>query len=208
MKRVAISQRLVDHTEYKETRSCLDLRWTDVFRKLNYIPLIIPQDYPCETFLEQTKAQALILSGGNDLQSLSPNALSAQRDSFERDLIQTALLMNIPIFGVCRGMLLLADFFESSFHEIDKHVATRHELYVHADSRHKERLRKLNTVNSFHKFSVKSLGRNLIASARCPKGYIEALEHRTLPIFGQMWHPEREDPLQELEIELLGEVLK
>ena len=30
--------------------------------------------------------------------------------------------------------------------------------------------------------------------ARASDGLVEAVEHNSLPILGQMWHPERENP--------------
>ena len=46
-------------------------------------------------------------------------------------------------------------------------------------------------VNSAHHQSVKKIGKNLLASAFCSDGVIEAIEHKELNFcIGVQWHPE------------------
>ena len=47
-------------------------------------------------------------------------------------------------------------------------------------------------VNSYHHQAVQALGTGLISTAAAQGGEIvEALEHKTLPVLGVQWHPER-----------------
>ncbi len=46
-------------------------------------------------------------------------------------------------------------------------------------------------VNSAHHQAVDRLGQGLEAVQWAPDGVVEAAEHRTLPVWGVQWHPER-----------------
>ena len=47
-------------------------------------------------------------------------------------------------------------------------------------------------VNSYHHQAVQTLGAGLISIAATQNGdIVEALEHKTLPVLGVQWHPER-----------------
>ena len=69
-------------------------------------------------------------------------------------------------------------------------------------------------VNSFHDFGIPSggLGRHLRAIAHAPDGTVEAAEHRDLPHWGIMWHPERapenSEDLELLRILFAGEAVR
>jgi len=45
-------------------------------------------------------------------------------------------------------------------------------------------------VNSRHHQSIKTIGKDLIITARAPDGVIEAAQHQTLPMDLVQWHPE------------------
>ena len=46
-----------------------------------------------------------------------------------------------------------------------------------------------------HKYGIDKLGKDLIPISISPKdNSIEAIQHKDYKIFGQMWHPERENP--------------
>ena len=50
---------------------------------------------------------------------------------------------------------------------------------------------KYAVVNSAHHQATDRLGQGLEAVQWAPDGVTEALEHRTLPVWGVQWHPER-----------------
>ena len=55
-----------------------------------------------------------ILSGGNDLSSLSNSKnISFERDKTEFALLQYANDQSIPVLGVCRGFQIMNVFFET-----------------------------------------------------------------------------------------------
>ena len=144
-----------------------------------------------------------MLTGGNDLNSLNINDLSRLRDIYELNLISYGIENEIPIFGVCRGMQIVAKYFESTFKKVKDHVAVNHKLIVSKNSKYRENLLKLDNVNSYHNYAIDKVGKNLIISAFSDDKSIEAIEHTKSKIFGQMWHSERQQPFKKEELRLI-----
>ena len=101
------------------------------------------------------------------------------------------------MYGVCRGMQFIAEYFGSTFKKISNHVANNHILKPTELFWGSEYLKKMNTVNSYHNYSIHLLGKNLLSVATAEDSTIEAFIHKSYKIFGQMWHPEREDPFRD-----------
>jgi len=204
MKKIAITQRIIKNNEYSEIRDALDVRWAELCGRLNYLPVLLPTYYDFRTYFKSLKIDGIILTGGNDLSSLSfGSELSQKRDVFEKNLIEFGIQKEITILGVCRGMQVIADYFHSEFEKANDHVNTKHRLVASDLSRYKNILKKISFVNSYHNYGIKNLSANFIVSARSNDGTIEAIEHKKYRIFGQMWHPERENPFRKTELRLI-----
>lgn len=208
MKRIAITQRLIENRDYYEVRDALDIRWTQLCKSLDYLPVLLPTYYDFKHYFEMFKIDGIILSSGNDLGSLSNNELSRKRDSFEKELIKFAIRSKIPILGICRGMQIIADFFQSEFEKVDRHIGTKHKLIVSHESKYIKDLGKLLFVNSYHNYVIKNVSEDFIVPARSEDGAIEAIEHKKYKIFGQMWHPERENPFREVDLKIIQKLFE
>ena len=77
------------------------------------------------------------------------------------------------------------------------HVAVRHKL--------SGTLGELE-VNSFHNQACYKVKGPLEALARTQDGVIEAVRHKDKRILGTMWHPEREERFQTLDIRRVKEL--
>lgn len=196
MKVVAITQRVMENESYAETRDCLDVRWAGLFARLDLVPLVLPTTYDPATLFARFAPEGLVLTGGNDLSSISPAPLSVMRDRFERRVLELALEQSLPVFAVCRGMQLVAEYFGAPIEKVEGHVGVRHAVTIDRGSRFGKLLGALETVNSYHGYAptVVPQGFREVANAG---GAIEAIEHASLPIYCQMWHPEREAALTE-----------
>lgn len=203
MKTIAITQRLIENKDYKEIREALDIRWGTLFNELNWNPIIIPANYPIDKLFSSQKIDGLILSSGNDLTSVNDNELSSIRDTFEKKCIEIALQKNIAILGVCRGLQLVNEYFGGTLKKINKHIGTKHSLKIQSDSKYLKNIKAIDFVNSYHEYGIAVLGDGLIISAISEDGTIEAIEHNSKKIFSIMWHPERENPFLQSDIELL-----
>lgn len=206
MKKIAITQRLIENKSYYEIRDALDIRWAELFKSLGFLPILLPTDYDFRQYFNGFKINGLILSGGNDLSSVSDNELSKKRDAFEKEIIKFAIEKGIPVLGVCRGMLIIADYFDGKFEKVEGHVGIKHRIIVSDKSEFEHNLKKLNYVNSYHNYGIKNIPEDFIISAMSEEGIIEAIEHKKYKIFGQMWHSERQTPFNENELKIIKKI--
>ncbi len=193
--RVAVSQRVLVDPEYGERRDALAQDWTDCFRRLHLLPLLIPNEVElARRIFAAAQVDALLLTGGNDLATAgsSPAADSApERDQTERRLIGLARDRHLPVVGVCRGAQMLNRYFGGAMRPDavpGSHVAVRHELRVRG-----RRGQAGLFVNSFHRWILppEELGGGLEPWGWSTDGSVELFTHATDPITGLMWHPER-----------------
>lgn len=146
----------------------------------------------------------LLLPGGGDLEpwrygqeNTASRSLEPERDAAELALIDLFLNLGKPVFGVCRGMQTLNVFFGGTLlQDIPDHgqVGGRDRLH---EVRTVGELAALCgedvTVNSAHHQALDRLGAGLEAVQWAPDGVVEAVCHRSLPVWGVQWHPERLD---------------
>jgi len=194
MKKIAITQRIILNKDYNEVREALDVSWGAMFEELDFLPVILPYNYDFTKF----EFDGVILSGGNDIGEVN------FRDEFEYKLIEHCITNDIPLFGLCRGMQIIAKYFKGSFKKVENQVAIKHKIIVNKKSIYKRYLDKLGSVNSYHNNAVDLKNDNFIISAwNEDKTIIKAIEHKSYKIFAQMWHSEREEPFNQNELELI-----
>ncbi len=178
MKVVAVSQRVDEEHERNEIRDALDHRLTAFLSKCGYAPIPVSNALGSSLFewLEVVRPSALVFSGGNNIGQF------AQRDQTENALLEYALLQQLPVLGICRGMQVIAHWAGVSLHPLPGHVGTRHQLTGIISME----------VNSYHEYSITQCPNGFEILARSQDGGIEAIRHLKLPWEGWMWHPERE----------------
>ena len=201
-RRIAITQREEIVPSYGEVRDCLDQAWTLLLDELGFIAIPVPNALDdVVAWLDKNQIDACILSGGNDLACLKNGSnQSAQRDQAETSILQWSQRNGKKVLGVCRGMQMINTFLGGTMVETEGHVANLHKLSDCCSwvSNHK-------TVNSYHNWGISpnSIAEGLKVIAKSPEGFVEAVEHHTLPWLGLMWHPERDSPAVETDKMLL-----
>lgn len=205
MKKIAVTQRLILNESYYELREALDINWGVLFEKLDILPIVLPIEYNFEIYFKSLNIDGIILTGGNDLNIVNEDKVSKKRDIFEKKLLKYAIENNIPVFGFCRGMQVIADFFGADFKEVRNQIAIKHELKINCNSKYFTYLNKIEKVNSFHNYSINNISNDILISATNEDGIIKAIEHKKYKIFAQMWHSERENPINEKELNLIKE---
>jgi 3'(2'),5'-bisphosphate nucleotidase len=205
MRKIAITQRLIENDSYHEVREALDISYCKMVHSCGFLPIVLPYEVDFKKYFDEFGIGGVILTGGNDLYICNKSELSEKRDDFEKRLLKYCIEKNIPVFGICRGMQIIAKYFGSNFTNIKNQVNIKHNLIIDENSKYKIYLEKLNKVNSFHNFGIDNLSDELIISATNENGIIKALEHKQYKIFGQMWHSERENPFINDEIALIKE---
>lgn len=185
MKIVIYTQRVEVVEEYQERRDAADQRIADFIAACGFLPIPVPNRKKLvEKIVESIRPSGIILSGGNSLLTYGGNA--KERDDSDRKLIQLGIERDIPIYGFCRGMQSILDYFHVSLVQVDNHAACRH--YVKG--------KVGREVNSYHNYGCTNMKEDfpfeILGTA--PDGVIEAVRHKNYSIVGTMWHPEREVP--------------
>lgn len=149
------------------------------------------------------ECRGLLLPGGGDLEpwrygqpNTASRGLEPERDAAELRLLERFTAAKKPVFGICRGLQTINVFFGGTLVQ----DLPGHNAVDGADSLHPVRtapsfLRGICgervVVNSAHHQAADRMGQGLEAVQWTPDGVVEALAHRTLPVWGVQWHPER-----------------
>lgn len=187
MKKIALTQRLIENDNYLEIRETLDINWAKLLSYAGFIPVVLPFEYD----FKKLSFDGLIFTGGNDLSSISGSEIDKKRDMFEKEILAHCIANSIPVFGICRGMQLINEYFGGTLKRVKNHVACRHLLDIG------------NEVNSYHNFGIDKPGQGLLVEAKSNDGTIEIIRHDKYKIYAQMSHPEREIPFKEYEVTFL-----
>ncbi|MFH1759958.1 MAG: gamma-glutamyl-gamma-aminobutyrate hydrolase family protein [bacterium] len=205
MKTVLITQRLSAVSEYPEIRECLDIRWAGFLNRCGIMPVALPIECSIQEYVKKFRPFGIILTGGNDMEIFNINdPLSLMRDKFENEIIKMAMDKNIPLFGVCRGMQMIAHFFRSSIGPLGGHVGIMHPVFFGEENMFRPIYGTTYEVNSYHQYCIKKPGLELVACAIASgDGSVEALQHRGKKLAAIMWHPERMDPFNSCDIQFV-----
>ena len=185
-------------------------------RRAGATPVILPPTTDRDTIATMLdNIDGLLLSGGADLNPLyigeepipAIGSINPRRDLSELLLIRLAFDRQLPIFGICRGIQMLAAALDGSLWQdlasaftspllkhsqsLDRTVASHHVSITDDSLLHTIMGTTTLAVNSFHHQAVRDPGPHLRVSARSSDGVIEAIEsteHKS--ILGVQWHPE------------------
>lgn len=184
MRTVIYTQRVEIIENYQERRDCADQRIAAFIRQCGFLPIPIPNKGELvEEIASNINPAGIILTGGNSLEKYGGNA--PERDATDKALIDIAVKQSVPLYGFCRGMQSILDYFGNRLVNVDGHVAVRHSVCEGSEQ---------YEVNSYHNQACMQLKENcgLVIISQAEDGVIEAVRHEHLPIIATMWHPERE----------------
>lgn len=186
---VCFTQRVEVITSYNERRDCADQRISKFIHACGYLPVPLPNDNMLvKEYLDKLRPCGIILSGGNSLIKYGGDA--PERDMLDKKLIEYSIQNNMPLYGFCRGMQSIQDYFGISLHQIKEHVGVRHVLLD-------------RNVNSYHNQGTWENCDELEILYKSSDGMIEGIKHKKRPIIGTMWHPEREEPFCPADIRMV-----
>jgi putative glutamine amidotransferase len=194
MKTVAVTQR-VTISSHGERRDCLDQAWPRFIAACGLLPINAP-NVP-DVALALSEAQAVVLTGGNDLVALGGDA--PERDATEAALLDFAEARRLPVLGICRGMQLIQHRHAVPLRRVEGHVARSQCIRIDG---------KPAEVNSFHHFGAVETRDPLQVWAISDDGVIKAVRHASKPITGIMWHPERTVPFSSSDIALFRAIFE
>lgn len=157
---------------------------------------------------------ALILTGGHDIdpkyyneELLKKGGVPLKiRDSFDMNLLKSAIKKKIPILGICRGMQLINVYFGGSLYQDlkyhdkvtlkhwqdDSHEDPVHKVFLSKDSVLNRCFKDEVWVNSLHHQTIKDIGEGLVVGGLSSDKCVEVIEKIDEEhfILGLQWHPE------------------
>ena len=85
-------------------------------------------------------------------------------------------------------MQILNQFFGGSICKLNKHTNKNHKITIFKNNN-----KYIREVNSFHNWGIKKTNLSPLFNtfAKAQDNSVEGIIHKTLPIVGLMWHPER-----------------
>lgn len=198
MTRIGLTQRVEVVEAYGERRDCLDQAWTDLLESCEFHPVPLPNRIKSVAdYLDSCSLDGIILTSGNDIAHLdTADDPAPERDQFETAVLEYALDEHVPVLGVCRGLEFLNVHFGGTLSTFEGHVADDHELLFDETESNGLELPTAVTVNSYHEFGVRpsDVADELTVLGRTPDESIECVVHDQYPVWGVMWHPERDSP--------------
>lgn len=200
MKIVVYTQRVELIENYNERRDCADQRIPEFIKACGYLPVPVPNNAAiAKQIVAELKPAGIVLVGGNSLVKYGGNA--PERDETDRALIEVAIENNIPLYGFCRGMQSILDYFGEELVTVKGHVAVRMNVTGIED----EKFGSFNReVNSYHNQGCVSISRHDIEIlAQSDDGVIKAILLKAYKLLGTMWHPERETVFSEDDIKMV-----
>jgi len=221
---VAFTMREYISPTYYEKRDGLATDWWDWSLEMKLFPIPLPTlNKDQSENINFDKIDLLIITGGND--SVKSNTHSSdyseRRNIWEFEMIRCAIKNNTPILGVCRGMHIINLYFggkvcKNLFRTIGtkEHAGKDHNIIIEDGFINNFNQKKIN-VNSYHNQGVllNDLSNDLIMVAKSEdisNNYelVEMLKHKSLPIYGVQWHPERANPRINIDKKILNSLLK
>jgi gamma-glutamyl-gamma-aminobutyrate hydrolase PuuD len=211
--KVAVTQRVVRDAAYGEIRDALCHDWYKFFSALD-VDAVVPVpniEDGIGAWIEAIKPDLIVFSGGNDVEYGQavhiPEQINVLRDRTEIKLLDTAISKGIPVLGVCRGMQLMYAYYGGILQKREEHAGTVHPIRY---KDHPEGTWNNREVNSFHHYCIGDrLPEQLIPICYDTNdGSVEAFVHWEYPLLGVMWHPERNQPFEEIDLRWIRQLSK
>ncbi|MBT4710209.1 MAG: C26 family cysteine hydrolase domain-containing family [Alphaproteobacteria bacterium] len=213
MKRIAITQRIIENQSYPETRDGLAADWGDWIQAATPDAVMMPVPNRADAATDwwtEIRPDALILSGGNDWGE------APARDDTERRLLDAARQAGTPVFAVCRGLQAVnACFGGAVIDDVAARTGVTHVAQNHGIELDKSPVSALAgsptlTVNSFHDQGVvvDAVAPGFQVFAVAKHGIVEGMFHQSEAIVAVQWHPERTSPSAAFDVALFNALLE
>ena len=205
MKFICVTQRLVYDKKSKSFKDALDQDLTNFLNKIGYLPIAIPNlNLKSKKIIELLKfytnkigVKGFIFSGGEDLNQ------NKERYKIENTIYNLCVKKKIPLFGICRGLQMIANLNKVKLDKVSNHVAKRHLIISNYPKNNYKR-----EVNSFHNWQINHCPKNFEITHFSNDKVIEGIKHKKLPINAFMWHPEREKKYHQNDMNIFKKIFK
>lgn len=201
-----------------KTLTYLERDMSRFLSKQGVMPVLLPDVAweQLESYLKEM--DGFVFQGGSDISPQSYHEMMIEngrwpgdyyRDQYELKIMDWAFKNKKPVLAICRGFQLANIYFGGTLYQ-DLRLQTQtevehrnaelydkvfHEVECGPDSLLEKIYGKKNlSVNSVHHQGIKTLGKDLVVDAVCPKDQlIEAFHHKNMKdhfVLAVQWHPE------------------
>ncbi len=199
IKKIAITQRVIENHSYSERRDALAHDWAHWLNGVfpDAAALAVPnRSDALDSWFEAVEPDAVILTGGNDWGE------APERDKLERRLVARSRNAGLPILGVCRGLqalnIILGGSVVTDMASVteQEHIGQVHPVQLSGTFPSAFDIADRMDVNSYHGQCVVAAGvaPGLTVFAKAADGIVEGVFHDSEPIAAFQWHPERQSP--------------
>ena len=133
---------------------------------------------------------------GLNNRSLLSSLAGIVRAAYPAGSMVRAAAGGLRVLGVCRGMQMIQHWLGVPLVPVEGHVTKA--LAITLDGRPA-------IVNSYHRWGAVTTVDALEVRGVAADGVVKAVRHRSLPIQGVMWHPERCEPFAASDLAMLRE---
>ncbi len=183
-KKIIYTQRVEIVESYGERRDCSDQNISVFIENCGYLPVPVPNVLEhLEEWVDCMAPSGIVLTGGNSLEKYGGNA--PERDITDQLLLEIAIKKEFPVYGFCRGMQSILEYFGCRLEQVQNHVALHHMV---------DGIWGKLFVNSYHNQACFHVQEPLTVAEKAEDGVIEAIECKKYHFIATMWHPERENP--------------
>ena len=195
--KILITQR-IGQNKYGDYFDYLENNYIKFIEEYNLQPILLPNNIKNITkFYNDNNCNLILLTGGDDIKELSTqnsNKYLFKRDNNEKKLIKFALRKKIPTFCICRGFQIMNIVLGGKVTKnINNNKIRQHQIIL--SKKYPNIVNDTTiTVNSYHNhgITVNNLAKSLeVLGTTKDRKYIEIYKHKSKPIYGIQWHPER-----------------
>lgn len=197
---IGLTPRVMNNAEKVQ----LNYSYLQPFNKRSVATIILPLgSNELDTILPL--CDGFLIAGGDDIDPKHYNQINEGLskdvcpliDDLDKAVIEHAYKNHKPMLGICRGIQSLAAFLGGDLHQDIEQAKLTHtvENNVHdvvkvASTPLTDLMPDNYQINSYHHQVVKQVPKDFIVTYM-HDDVIEGMEHKTLPIIGFQWHPER-----------------
>jgi len=161
---------------------------SNVAKCIGQTPLLIEHDAPdLAELVTELQPSCMLLSGSEFLLN-KPG--TKERFRHEMELVRQA---DFPILGICFGHQLIGTAFGTGMTDLGQMVRRYEDVSVLAHHPLFENLPVTISVAASHRQVLDRVPEGFTRLAQSITSEIEAVAHKSLPIFGVQFHPERSD---------------
>jgi len=171
--------------------------------------LFVPFDTLSDTsFPDLSQYSGLVLPGGGDIEpslfgavNQGSRGIDEALDRLQLQALDAFIKTERPVLGICKGLQILNVYFGGTILQDLPEASLHIHKYEGADKIHPTKAAhgtfveqlygSLPITNSAHHQAVGAVGDGLRVAEYSQDFVIEAMYHKSLPVLGVQWHPER-----------------